>query len=261
MTWLDAFVLGLVQGLSEFLPISSSGHLVMAQWLLGVPTPGILLEVVLHVATLLSVVWVYWRQLLDLARGALAGRRDAWRYIGLLALASVPAGVVGVFFQDAVERAFETPAVTGVMLLVTGGILLSTRYPVATGRRRGIGAGGALAMGVAQAFAILPGVSRSGTTISAGLWGRIEAPAAAQFSFLMSLPAIAGAALLQALDLERAPALHWGALGLAFATALVSGVAAIRWLLWLVRRQAFHLFAYYVWVVGAAFLALLWWRG
>src|SRR5690606_8128778 len=182
----DAIVLGLVQGLTEFLPVSSSGHLVIAGTILGVPTPGIFVEVALHVATLLAVLIVYRQRVANLVVGALRREAGAWRYIGLLILASVPAGIVGVFFADAVERAFNTPALTGIMLIVTGVILWSPK------RLAGRGAGGrghdeatvasALGMGVAQAFAILPGISRSGSTIATGLWGRLSGEAAAEFS-------------------------------------------------------------------------------
>jgi undecaprenyl-diphosphatase len=257
---LEAALLGLVQGLSEFLPISSSGHLVMAQWFLDVPAPGIVVEVVLHVATLLSVAIVYRRRLAALTAGLARREPEAWRYAGLIALASVPAAVVGLGFEDALERAFDAPAVTGAMLLVTGAVLWSTASrsggdsPIDTGR--------ALAMGVAQAFAILPGISRSGTTIAAALWGRVDAEQAAEFSFLMSMPAVAGAALLKTPEIGRSVG---GAQGLAlaagFVVALVSGVVAIRSLLWLVRRRAFHTFAYYVWPVGLLFLLALWVRG
>lgn len=260
MTVLEAAVLGLVQGLSEFLPISSSGHLVIAQWLLGLPSPGVVVEVVLHVATLLSVAIVYRVRLVGLAVGAIGGDREQLRYLALLALASLPAAAVGLGFQDAIETAFDTPAITGVMLLVTGVILWSTR-----GRGDGaadVSTGRALLMGVAQAFAILPGVSRSGTTIAAALWGRVDAERAAEFSFLMSMPAIGGAALLQLPEIERSLSGASAApMAVGFAVSLVAGVAAIKSLVWLVRRRAFHTFAYYVWPVGLLFLLLVGARG
>ncbi len=256
MSYLDAVILGLVQGLTEFLPVSSSGHLVIGQRLLGVPAPGILLEVVLHAATLLSVVVVYRRRLAYLVAGAVRRDPEAWRYIGLLALATVPAVLVGLFLKDAVETAFDTPIVTGLMLLVTGAIVWSTRG-TGGGESRLPGPALAAGIGLAQAFAILPGISRSGATIAAGLWGRVDGVRAAEFSFLMSIPAIAGAALLQLLDMDGAAEIGGPALGFGFLTALLAGVAAIRSLVWLVRRQRFHLFAYYVWGVGILFLLYL----
>jgi undecaprenyl-diphosphatase len=261
VTVFEAFILGLIQGLTEFLPVSSSGHLVMAQTLLrDVPLPGIFLEVMLHVATLMAVVVVYRDRLLQLILGAVARQPGAWTYIGLLALATVPAGLVGLFLRDQVEILFDTPAVTGFMLLITGAILISTRWAMRRRTARDVGIGVALAMGIAQAFAILPGISRSGTSIAAGLWGRVSGEKVAEFSFLMSIPAIAGAAVLELRDLDGL-AIEAGptALIVGFMAALVSGIAAILMLLWLIRRQNFHAFAFYVWPVGLLFLLYLWW--
>lgn len=256
MSYFDAIILGLVQGLTEFLPVSSSGHLVMAQTFLGVPAPGVFLEVSLHVATLLSVMVVYRNKLQELVIGA--ARRDAaaLRYIGMLALATVPVAIVGFLFRDAIETAFDTPYVTGYMLLATGGILWSTRWGDRREGRAEPRPGQALSIGVAQCLALLPGISRSGTTIAAGLWLRLDGVRAAEFSFLMSLPAIGGAAILQATELHGGHAID-GPLLVGFATALVAGVVAIQSLVWLVRRQRFHHFAWYTWAAGAAFLAFL----
>lgn len=256
MSHLDALILGLVQGLTEFLPVSSSGHLVMAQTFLGVPAPGVFLEVALHVATLLSVIVVYRTRLATLMMGAVRGDRAALRYVAMLALATVPVAVIGFLFRDAIASAFDTPYVTGFMLLATGAILWSTTWST---RERPItepGTGHALAMGLAQCLALLPGISRSGTTIAVGLWMELDGERAAEFSFLMSLPAIAGAALLQAMELQAGGPID-GPLLTAFVTALVAGVVAIKSLVWLVRRQGFHLFAWYVWAAGAGFLAYL----
>ena len=254
MRYFDAIVLGLVQGLTEFLPVSSSGHLVMAQTFLGVPSPGVFLEVALHVATLLSVVVVYRRKLAELVVGALRRDPTALRYIGLLALATVPIVIAGLLLRGAIETAFDMPYVTGFMLLVTGGLLWSTRLdgerPYDAPRPRH-----ALSMGLMQCLALLPGVSRSGSTIAAGLWTGLRGERAAEFSFLMSLPAIAGAAILQVPELGDAAL--GGPLVAGFVAALISGIAAIKSLVWLVRRRAFHHFAWYVWAVGLFFLAYL----
>jgi undecaprenyl-diphosphatase len=254
VSYFDAIVLGLVQGLTEFLPVSSSGHLVMAQTFLGVPAPGVFLEVALHVATLLSVVVVYRRKLWELLVGTARRDRDALRYVGMLILATLPVAVIGFLLEDAIGAAFDTPYVTGFMLLVTGVILYSTtwggeRLHERPHRRH------ALAMGFAQCFALLPGISRSGSTIAAGLWTGLRGERAAEFSFLMSLPAITGAAILKSSEISQA--VIGGPLILGFIVALVSGVAAIKSLVWLVRRQSFHKFAWYVWPVGLFFLAYL----
>lgn len=255
MSYFDAVILGLVQGLTEFLPVSSSGHLVMAQTFLGVPAPGVFLEVSLHVATLLSVVVVYRRKLTELVVGAARRDQGALRYIGMLALATVPVAIVGFLFRDSIEAAFDTPRVTGYMLLATGAILWSTTRVREDGRDEPR-PGQALTMGLTQCLALLPGISRSGTTIATGLWLRLDGVRAAEFSFLMSLPAIGGAAILQATELPGGEAIDGPHL-VAFVTALVAGVAAIQSLVWLVRRRRFHHFAWYTWAAGAGFLAYL----
>lgn len=254
MTYFEAIVLGVIQGLTEFLPVSSSGHLVMAQALLGVPQPGVFLEVILHVATMLSVAVVYRARLAGLAVGAARRDPDALRYIGLLALATAPVAVVGLLFRRPIEAAFDAPAITGVMLLVTGAILWTTRWAVRTAAQDAVTVRHALAMGILQVLALLPGISRSGSTIAAGLWTGLRGERAAEFSFLMSLIAIGGAAVLQATDLSDAPAIS-GPLVAGFAAALVAGIVAIKSLVWLLRHQHFHYFSWYVWGVGLAFLA------
>lgn len=255
MSYFEAIVLGLVQGLTEFLPVSSSGHLVMTQTFLGVPSPGVFLEVALHVATLLSVVVVYRSKLLQLLLGTVRRDRDALRYVGMLILATLPVVVIGLLFRNAVEAAFDTPYVTGFMLLVTGLILYSTSWGLQDRPHDEPEARHALGMGFAQCLALLPGISRSGSSIAAGLWLGLKGEKAAEFSFLMSIPAIAGAAILQIPDIGAATL--DGPLAAGFVAALLSGIAAIVSLVWLVRRQRFHYFAWYVWAVGLFFLAYL----
>ncbi len=256
MSYFDAIVLGLVQGLTEFLPVSSSGHLVMAQVFLGVPSPGVFLEVALHLATLLSVIVVYRARLAQLILGMFRRDPEALRYIGLLLLATLPVVVIGLFFRHQIEAAFDTPYVTGFMLLATGFILWSTGLNTGDRPHDRPTTLHAVAMGVSQCLALLPGISRSGTTIAAGLWTGLRGERAAEFSFLMSLPAVGGAAVLQATELGDGIAVD-GPLAAGFVVALLSGVAAIKSLVWLVRRQGFHKFAWYVWGVGLFFLAYL----
>lgn len=256
MTYFDAVILGLVQGLTEFLPVSSSGHLVMAQIFLGVPSPGVFLEVVLHVATLLSVVVVYRIKLLELLVGTVRREPVALRYVGLLVLATVPVAVIGLLFRDPIETAFDTPYVTGFMLLVTGVLLYSTSWGGRVESDPQPRTRHALAMGFIQILTLLPGISRSGSTIAAGLWTNLDGERAAEFSFLMSIPAIAGAAILQASDIPEGVAID-GPLIAGFMASLVAGIVAIKSLVWLVRRQGFHHFAWYVWAAGLFFLGYL----
>ncbi len=249
MTWWQGILLGVVQGLTEFLPISSSGHLVVAEAAIGLQTPGVVVEVVLHVATLLAVVIVYWKTLRKLAAGAIAGDRAAWRYVLLLALATVPAGLIGVTLQDWFESTFDSLTLVGVNFLITGTVLWSTRGRAGHGERPT--AQGALGIGVAQALAILPGISRSGTTVAAGMWLGVDAVRAAEFSFLLEIPAIAGAALLQIPDVSGdMMSIVAFPLVAGFVAALVSGVLAIRMLIALLRSRAFHRFAPYCWTIG-----------
>jgi undecaprenyl-diphosphatase len=255
MTWWEGIVLGVVQGLTEFLPVSSSGHLVVAEAALGISTPGVFVEVAVHVATLVAVAAVYWRRIAGLVAGAVRGQGAAWGHLGLLALASVPAAVVGLLFQDWFEARFDSLITVGVNFLVTGTFLWTTRAARVTPRPVP-SVRGAVAIGLAQAAAILPGISRSGATVTAGLWTGVDPVRAAEFSFLMAMPAIAGAALIQAPDLAAgAAAVGAGPLTLAFLAALVSGVAAIRLLVRLLAAGAFHRFAPYCWTVGVLTLA------
>ncbi len=252
MSWWEGVLLGVVQGLTEFLPISSSGHLVVVEAALGITTPGVVIEVVLHVATLLAVVIVYRKVLWRLAGGAVVGDRAAWRYIALLAIGTVPAALAGLFLQEWFERTFQSLLLVGLNFLVTGTVLWSTRGRVRHAERHLPSTKGAFGIGMAQALAILPGISRSGTTVAAALWLGVDPVRAAEFSFLLAVPVIAGAAVLQVPNLSGGLA-SGGALPVAagFLAALVSGVAAIRLLIFLLRNKAFHRFAPYCWGIGA----------
>lgn len=255
MTPWEALALGVLQGATEFLPVSSSGHLVIGQTLLGLEVPGVFFEVAVHVATLISVVVVYRDRIGRLVGGAVRGDPEAWRYLGLIAVATVPAGLVGVGFEDRVAALFERPVVVGWALLVTGALLWTSRRALARNPDRVPGWRDALLIGLAQSFALVPGISRSGTTVVAALWLRVEPREAAAFSFLMALPAIAGAAVLKAPELMAGEAgLSAASLGVAFAAAAVTGVLAIRVFVALLQRYAFHRFALYCWAVGLAFL-------
>ena len=258
MTWWQAMILGLVQGLTEFLPVSSDGHLVLAGRLTGAVAPGVAYEVLLHLATLAAVMVVYGRQLGAMAVGVLRWRHEDVRYVALLAVATVPAVIVALAFGDLLERTFDSVAIAGVGFLVTGVVLWTSR-----------GRGGevavpswstALLIGVAQAAAILPGVSRSGLTITTALWLGMGPVPAGAFSFLMSVPAILGAGIFEMREVGAA-GLGVGAPAVAIGctVALVSGIWAIRFLVGLLSRRRFHAFAPYCWAVGVLTLLLAWW--
>ena len=254
----EAISLGVLQGATEFFPVSSSGHLVVGQTLLGLEISGVQFEVAVHMATLISVLLVYRGRLMDLLYGTLRRDGDAWRYVGLLALATLPAGIVGVFFRDAIEGLFESPFVPATAFLVTGAILWSTRRTLGREEWKKPGWGVALLIGFSQAFALVPGISRSGTTVAMALWLGVAAEEAAAFSFLMAIPAIGGAALLQIPELvAEGLTLSGTALAAGFTVAAITGVLAIKAFLVLLSRKTFHRFAIYCWTIGTAFLLYL----
>ncbi len=257
MSGLEALLLGIVQGLTEFLPVSSSGHLVMIQSLLGVSEEGVVFEVALHVATLVSVLIVYRRRVIELVVGVLQRQPDALTYVAKLGVATLPAVAVVLAFGDFLEAQFDAPVVAGACLLLTGCLLWTTRWTAARAALPSPGWLAALAIGCAQALAILPGVSRSGTTVAAALALGVAPLAAAEFSVLIGVIAIAGAAVRMLPELAGVSGEGAAALGLAGGAALLSGIAAIWLFVRLLRSQVFHRFAYYAWAVGAGFLAWL----
>ena len=250
-------ILAAVQGLTEFLPISSSGHLVLAQALLGVDEAGVALEIVLHLGTLLAVVLFYRRDLGELLVGSaqfVGGARSAEptaaiRTVGLLILGTLPAAVGGILLGSRIENAFGDPRwVTGA-LIVTGCVLLATlRVPR---KAKPIGWPASLLIGFFQLLALFPGISRSGSTIAGGLFLGIKAEEAARFSFLLSIPVILGAAVLKAPEL--ASGIEGGKAGaylLGLVVSFAFGYLSIGVLLRLIRKGRFGVFGIYCLVVG-----------
>ena len=252
MTDLEAFVLGVIQGLTEFLPVSSSGHLVVLQALFGAEQQGILFEVVVHVATLASVLIFYRRRVGTLIVGSIRGDADARNYCLKLGVATLPAVLLVLVAGDILDALFESPAAAGTGFLITGGILWTTRKTAPAAQLSGPGWRAALLIGCAQALAIVPGISRSGATVGAALALGVAPLAAAEFSFLMSVIAILGAAIRALPELGSAPSAAIAPLAIACASALVCGVAAIWLFLRLLQTCAFHYFAYYTWAIGFA---------
>ncbi len=269
MGLLEAVVLGIVQGLTEFLPISSSGHLVLGEFLLGAEFNDLSFEVFLHFGTLLSVVIVFRRAIWSIlaavrlkiksALGLSSSPADSenWRLLWLIIVGSLPAGVAGVLFRNLIDKSFSSASFAAGMLLFTGTVLLLTGF-FATGRGR-LNFLDATMVGLGQALAMFPGISRSGMTISAGIFRGVERSVAAEFSFLLSLPAILGASLVELREVAASP--HLGE-GVAVyltgaATAFAVGYAAIRFLLKMIKKGKFHYFAYYCFAVGLFFLILL----
>ena len=255
MNWYEAVFLGVLQGATEFLPVSSSGHLVMGQALLGIEVSGAGLETVLHAATLLSVVIVYRARIGALLVGIARADRDQLGYAGLLLLASVPAAIAGLGFGGFFEGLFDRPWIAGAGLLMSGCVVWTARRALARGPAGNPGVVVALLMGLSQAVAIVPGVSRSGTTVVAALWRGVSPQEAAAFSFLMSVVAVGGAALVKLPDVMAAGGpLSPAVLGAGGVAACATGVAAIRIFRAMLANRSFHVFAPYLWVAGAAFL-------
>jgi len=251
---LEALWLGVVQGLTEFFPVSSSGHLVIFQTLLGIDSEGgLLFEITVHVATLLAIVIFYRQRILDLIIGVLSGRRDALAYAGKLIVGTLPAVVVGLTLKDWITEQFARPGLVAVALLVTGAILMSTRRTAPRASLTDPTWRMALLVGCAQAFAILPGISRSGTTVATALALGLAPTVAAEFSFLLGIIAISGAAVLMLPDLQTASPEMLVNLGIGSVAALTSGIAAIWLFVRMLERQTFYLFGWYAWAAGAVF--------
>ncbi|QIA26990.1 undecaprenyl-diphosphate phosphatase [Thermaerobacter sp. PB12/4term] len=277
----NAVLLGVVQGLTEFLPVSSSGHLAVAEDLLGLQLPGLAFEVVVHLGTLAAVLVVYgadlWAALAGFLRtgGGLAGGRrpgsaqwwqglDPGTRLGWLVIAgTIPAAVAGLAFEGLIEAAFESPVVVAAFWIFTGALLwwAGRRPPGGRPLARATLAD-AVVVGLFQALALFPGVSRSGSTLVGGLVRGLEREEAARLSFLLSVPAILGAAILQLPDLvATGGGAGWAPLLAGAVAAGVTGYMAIRWLLrWLIAGRL-PWFAYYLWAVAILLLFYSGWRG
>ena len=252
-------ILGVVQGLTEFLPVSSSGHLVLGEHLLRLDPPGVLLETVLHLGTLFSVLFVFRRDVLTLVRSVFKGGTDRTEAIRLL-LATLPIVFVGFFLQSRIEGVFSSIFWVAVCLCVNGGILFLADQANHRADRTSISLGTALLIGLAQAVSLLPGISRSGATISTGLFLGIRGKEAARFSFLLAIPAIFGAGLFQLYKAHRVAAPYqteWGGLLLGGLVAAVVGTFAIKGLLVVVARGRLKIFSGYCLVLGIAVLIYL----
>lgn len=246
-------LLGLLQGLTEFLPVSSSGHLVLARTVLAVDSPGVSLEAAVHLGTLAALL-LYFRR--DLARLAVGWGRsgEEKRQLGLLLLGTIPVVVVGLLAGGAIERAFREPPLVGGMLWVTALALVVGDRCAGRAWREHVGSGGAIAIGMAQAAALLPGISRSGATVAMGIGFGLRPADATRFSFLLAVPAIAGASLVALLGAAAEPGLDWVGLAVAGGCAFASGCVAIRLFLRIIRAGALWPFALYCTAAGLAVL-------
>lgn len=254
MTTIQAIILGIIQGLTEFLPVSSSGHLQLANELLGTslnPESDLTFSLTLHAATVLSTIVVLWREIWRLLRGLFSRKfNDEQAYILKIVISMVPIGVVGIFFMDYIEAAFSSILVVGIMLLVTAALLCFAYY--AKPRQKAeLSYRDAFIIGLSQAVATLPGLSRSGTTIATGLLLGNRKESIAQFSFLMVLPPILGNALLDIVKGNFGGGVEMWPLVAGFLSAFVTGALACRFMLDIVRRGKLIWFAVYCAVAGA----------
>lgn len=254
---LRALVLGIVQGLTEFLPVSSSGHLELAKWLLGgdrLPEESMLMTVTLHAATALATLIVFRRTVVDLLKDLFEFTgNDGTKFAALLVVSMVPAALVGILFDEALEALFDRRIVfVALMLLLTGGLLLLADRAKETAKD--VTWSSSILIGIAQAIAILPGISRSGATISTSVLLGIDREKAAKFSFLMVVPLIFGKMAKDVLDGDFSGAVSLPELGIGFAAALLTGVAACLWMIRLVKNAELKWFAYYCFAVAVVVL-------
>ena len=275
MTFLEAILLGIIQGLTEFLPISSSGHLVLAQQFLGLKEPLVFFDVMLHVGTLAAVLVVYREAIGKLAIGGLStlGNSQFWReprtifntstelkFIWLILLGTIPTGVIAVLFKSELESFFHEVRLVSIMLILTGVILQLPRLRTqdADGSDDStdkLKTWHAPLIGIAQGCAITPGISRSGTTISLALFLGIPAKTAAEYSFLLSIPAILGAVVLKIRDVgDTTIPLH--IVGAGMLASFIVGYIALRFLLVVLNRGKFSLFSYYCIALGLVSLLI-----
>lgn len=270
MTLFKAVILGIIQGLTEFLPVSSSGHLVLFSNLFKIKETSLVFEIVVHVGTLISVFVVFWNDVVSLVTSFFKLLKNPKDYANLvrsdpgcalvrnIVLATLPVIILALIFKDLIEQLFTSSLFVGFMLLITGTILFVTeRLKVRRKPLDELTTMDALIIGVGQSFAMLPGISRSGTTIAMGLQRGLDRESSARFSFLLTIPAILGALIFSLKDLFKATeTLTFGALGVGFLSSAITGYFAIRFLLELIKRGKLVWFSYYTWFIGALVIVL-----
>lgn len=262
MDWFEALILGLIQGLTEYLPVSSSGHLAIGSALFGVEgEENLAFTIVVHVATVFSTLVVLWKEIDWIFKGLFKFRmNDETRYVLNILVSMIPIGIVGVFFKDKVEEIFGSGLlIVGCCLLLTA-LLLAFSYYYKPKQKENISLKDAFVIGVAQACAVLPGLSRSGSTIATGLLLGDNKAKLAQFSFLMVIPPILGEALLDGMKMMKGEAVAGDiptlSLVVGFLAAFVSGCLACKWMINIVKRGKLIYFAIYCAIVGVLTLIL-----
>ena len=258
MNWFEALWLGIIQGLTEYLPVSSSGHLTIASTLFGIEAEeNLAFTIAVHVATVLSTLVILWKEIAWIFKGLFQFKvNDETRYVFNILISMIPVGIVGLFFKENVEQIFGSGlAIVGSMLLVTA-LLLTFSYYAKPRQKENISLKDAFIIGLAQAVAVMPGLSRSGSTIATGLILGNNKAKLAQFSFLMVIPPILGEALLDAMKMVKYGAasvmgdISLGVLAVGFVAAFVSGCVACKWMINIVKRGKLIYFAIYCAIAG-----------
>ncbi|MBC8256880.1 MAG: undecaprenyl-diphosphate phosphatase [Candidatus Marinimicrobia bacterium] len=248
MDWIQALILGIVQGLTEFLPVSSSGHLVLAQHLLSVDEPGVLLEVILHMGTLAAILFYFYDDLKQLVGDFFKGDKEAKNYVLFLIIATIPAVCAGLALKDSIESTF-TVSIVKWMLMITG-LVVGGTYFFKNRPNREMVLMIALCIGFVQTLALLPGISRSGITISVALIMGIQHQKAAKFAFFMAIPVLMGAGLLEVITIGPQVNISTSPLIVGFISSAVTGYLVISWLLDVISRGKFYMFSLYCFVVS-----------
>ncbi|WP_455645951.1 undecaprenyl-diphosphatase UppP [Methanosphaera sp.] len=263
---ISAIILGAVQGISEFLPISSSGHLVIIPHLLGVET-GLAFDTILHIGTLVAIFTFFWNDIINLIKGFIISLinitegKDKFieglrkvpeeRFAWLIIIATIPTGIMGLLFKDAIETIFRGTIFVGIFLIITGIILYySERHSSGNITEKDMSFKQAIIIGICQGFAVLPGISRSGSTIASGLCLGLNREYAARYSFLLSLPSVIGAGLIQVKDIATIDA-SFTVLIAGFISSVIFGYLSIKLLMKMIEGWSLDVFAYYCWIVGA----------
>ncbi|MCL2619060.1 MAG: undecaprenyl-diphosphate phosphatase [Defluviitaleaceae bacterium] len=255
MSILEAVILGVVQGLTEFLPVSSSGHLIMFQAFFGIEEPAMMFNIVVHLGTLIPVLTVYRKEVFAIAF------RPLQRYTYLILLGTLPAAAVALLLGDNIDMLFGNPEFLPVTFLITALLLIyADTRPEGRRRKKDMSYRDSLIIGCAQAVAILPGISRSGSTITAGIASGLNRDTAARYSFMLSIPAISGGLTLELFRMYASDGTG-ASIGLlptfvGFITAMFTGFLAINMLLSIIRRRRLRVFAYYLMILSAALIVI-----
>lgn len=263
MSIFEAFVLGMLQGLTEFLPVSSSGHIQLGAYFFGISTAeNLMFTVIVHGATVLSTLIVFWSEIKKIALGVLKFQyNEEMKFFLYIVVSMIPVGIVGVFFKAEVESLFDGKIIfVGSMLMVTGFLLAATHFVKPTSKTGELNFMKAFIIGIAQAIAVLPGISRSGATIATGIIVGVDKERVTRFSFLMVIIPILGASLLQVKDIIESPAIigntSISALAVGFFTALIFGIIACKLMIRIVQKGKLIYFAIYCFVLATAVLIM-----